>query len=328
MQQRGTLVIAVVVALVIGIGIGIGVYRPQLSSVEGAQQEQETALAAVRERVGEREARVESLLQEIGGVRADRAKLSVELETATDALAAARGAFADVDLALGGARSTIAEQRSALDAAGAQRAALEDELRAVQALQGTIDEALDLQADLLAVVSDGLNPNLADGDLLSRQGNRAANNGTFEAAAAYYEASGAAFDVAKTKAEVAAAKSKALFLLVPDSLRGPFSTTHKQAEATVRAAGAQALTAQAAAALYTLIAEWQQSEDGGSQQEKDLWSDSSDAAEVLLEGAMTLLDEAAEWAPDLWRQFAAIRIQVRDQQNLLAAIRFIILEEP
>ena len=49
-------------------------------------------------------------------------------------------------------------------------------------------------------------------------------------------------------------------------------------------------------------------------------------AEAEIEEAMTQLDSAVDWAPELWRQFEAQRMSIRDRQGLADSIRFTILE--
>ena len=52
-----------------------------------------------------------------------------------------------------------------------------------------------------------------------------------------------------------------------------------------------------------------------------------DEAEEEIDAAMLLLDEAAEWAPDLWQEFETQRIDVQEWRNLIDGIRSVVLEE-
>lgn len=328
---RGIIVgLAIAVAAVIGYGVGNSVLRPQVTSLEDARAEQTQEIAALQGQVRDRQARVEALLGQIGDAGVERTGLEARLDTAAASLAeaaeaadAASAVQADLDKAL----ATIVQQSSSLEAAEAQGIDLADRLSESEASQETIGAALKLQAELLAVIGDELNPTLGDGSLLAEQGNRAAVNQTYDAAAAYFEASSEAFALAKEQAEDAASRSKSLSMMVPERLRAPFATTHKQSEAAARAAAAQQLEYQATASLYTIVHEWAGIEGVGSDEQQEAWAESAEGADGLLEQALALLDEADDWAPDLWRQNEAIRIQIRDQQNLLASIRFIILEE-
>ncbi len=332
---RGIIVgLAVAVAAVIGYGVGNSVLRPQVESLEEARAGQTQEIVALQTRVRDGQARVEALLVQIGDAGVDRTGLQARLDTATASLAeateaadASSAAQSAVQASLDASLATILELRSSLDAAEAQGVDLADRLREAEASQETIGATLKLQAELLAVIGDELNPNLGDGSLLAEQGSRAALNLIYDAAAAYFSASSEAFGVAKEQAEDAAFRSKSLSVIVPERLRAPFATTHKQSEATARAAGAQELEYQAAASMYTIIDEWVEAEAVGSNEQIAAWTESANGADDRLEQALALLDEADEWAPDLWRQYEAIRIQIRDQQDLLASIRFIILEE-
>ena len=50
-------------------------------------------------------------------------------------------------------------------------------------------------------------------------------------------------------------------------------------------------------------------------------------AELQIEQAMSYLDEATDWAPALWQEFEAQRIDIRVWRNLADGIRGAILEE-
>lgn len=322
----GSLSIVAVVLFLGGYLVGFAVYQPDVSSLEAETEEQQEELAGLQGRLSDRDAQLEALVIELGDVKAARVGLETSLESTRSFLTDARAASMRATTDLREARSSLADLESTLTQAQGERADFEDQLSALQGAQADLDLAINIQSELQELFNTELGPNHGDALLLIQEGLRAAINGNFGEAATFFDESSKAFDLTKSHAEVAAAKSKDLITLVPENLNQAFDTSHRQSEATALAMDAQGLEYKGVSSLYIIIDEWNDVDQEGSAEDIERWRGLADEAQDLLEEAMTMLDEADAWSPDLWRRSEAIRLDIRQWQDLLAGVRAVILD--
>ena len=321
----GSISAGAIVLFISGYLVGVAVYQPDVSSLEAETEIQKEELASLQSRLSDRDAQLAAVVTELSNEIASRVGLETSLESSrsflTDARASSKSASAD----LLDTRANLFSLESNLSQAQSDQTELTNQIRSLKGAQADLDMAIIIQSELQALINDDLGPNHGDALLLIQEGLLAVINTNFGEAATFFDESSKAFDAAKDNAKVAAIKSEALLELVPAGLHTTFDTSHRQSKSTVLALDAQSREYKGTSALYTIIDEWNEVDLEGSAEDIERWRAIAAEAEDLLEAAMTKLDEADGWAPDLWRRSEAIRLDIRQWQNFLSGVETVIL---
>ena len=322
-------VLAVAVLLALGAGYGLGylVFQPRIDSLRGTQEEQVRELDAVKGQLDQRGTAAEDVLARLNELRGEHAGLGVEVEASKADLAQVRSRLAEAQDALKTAQTDLSASREARDAAEAQVQDLAAQAKELEEAPQSLDAAIKVQAEIMAIVSEKMSPALADAAILARRGFQAIDRQNYSNVVGFFEDASAAYSEAKQEAEVTPEKAKELASLVPEEERDPFTLAHKHAEGRFRALSSRVPEFRAAAKLYQVIAEWDDQDRKGTPEDIERWRDVVIEAEEQIEEAMGLLDEADDWAPDLWREFEAQRLEVQEWRGLVDGIRATVLEE-
>lgn len=321
------LVVGLLLALGAGFGVGYLVLQPRISSLQGTRDEQAKELAATRTQASERGALAQTRLQELGDVKAVRTGLEAELQATTTALAQARTRLAEAQATLDSTQANLATRSQTLEKAQRQVRELESLVASLNVAQRDLGAAVKLQAEVVTLITEKVSPALGDADLVARQGLRAADNANYNNAVLFFEDAVVAYNKAQDEVKKAVAKRKELVGLVPLDLRDSFARAQKQEEGRLRAVNSRVFEYRAAAKLNLVVAEWFKKEQKGTAEDVKKWRVLADEAETQINEAMTLLDQADEWAPELWREFEVQRIGVQRWRGLTDGIRFFILEQ-
>ncbi len=316
------LVIAVAVVFGAGFGTGYLVYQSKVNSAEGAAEARGRELETTQANLAKRKAQVEQFLAEIGEGKVERTQLEGELQITEATLADLQQQLKEVQAALDSAQVDLTAKLAALEEAQG----LESQVRELQTTRQNLDTAVALQAEILELTNDQVNPTLGDAVLLAQRGFQAVNNQNYDNSVIFFDDAAGVFETATKDLEETVTKNETLGKLVSPGLEEVFSTTVRHSKANVRVTSARSAEFRAAANLYRVIAEWSKTEGPSSQEQLKRWEALTDKAEKQIEEAMTHLDEATSWAPDLWRQFEAQRVDVRAWQSLADGVRFFILQ--
>lgn len=330
--KLAALAVAVLLALGAGYGLGYLVFQPRLDSLRGTQEEQAGELEAVKTQLSQKGTSLEDTLEELGDVKAEGAGMTAELQATSATLSRVKGQLGEAQTSLESTQADLSTRAEDLETAEAQVEELRQQVAALEAAQKDLGDAVKVQAEIMAIVSEKLGPTLGDADLLARRGLQARDQQNYDNAVLFFEDASAAYAEAKEEAEATPEMAKKLVSLVPEDERDSFSRAHKHVEGRLRAVSSRVPEFQAAANLYRVIAEWDEQfepdeeERTSSAEDIERWGKIVDEAEAQIDEAMTLLDEAVEWAPDLWREFEVQRIQVQGWRRLVDGVRFTILE--
>ena len=316
-----------VLLLAIGFGIGYLVFQPTIDSLRGTEDEQRRELGSAKSQLSQRTQAVEDLLTQLGEVRAERAGLDAELGAASASLDKTSASLEVTGASLKTLEDDYATTTDALTTLEAQAAQLRERVQSLDTAQQGLNAAIQLQADITAIAIQRLRPALGDGELLAHQAVRATQSDNYANAVIYFNNASEAYQTAETEMAETTSKHKELMELVPPDLHSSFNSVQKQYEARLRAVRSRVPEYQAAAKLHTVIDEWLGEDGPGSAEQLLRWEQLSNEGEELIQEALDLLEEADEWAPNLWREFEAQRIEIRDWQALLDGIRFFILDQ-
>ena len=326
-------VFTIVLLIAGGVGYGIGyiTYEPQVESLRGTQQELEQELVSAKSLQAQRSARLDQALTEVGDLTATRTTLDAGLQSANASLEQARTRLADAQRGLEALRMEQGSTSAALDAAEATVTELEGQVRVLGREQRNLRAAIDVQAEIMAIMTEKLGPALGDASLVALRGDEAWVRGSFGNAMKLYEDAVVAFEVAEEEASVTPAKARQLASLVPPERRDSYTQAQKQAEGRYRAVSARVPEFRAAGKLAKIIDEWVEQDQTGTAGDVERWEDLANEAEDEIEAALLLLDDAAEWSPDLWREFETQRVDLQQWRGWIDFIRFQVLvlpEEP
>jgi len=326
-RMRIHLIIVIITgSTLIGFGVGYFVSHQNVSFLEGVKDQQNQELQSLYATKATIHQRNQQLLVDLATVTSDYRTNSAILDTLSAELQATSSALEVAETRLSEGLVTTNASDSSLNQAQVDIEALKEVILRMESETEGIEDALSIQAELQNLLNDKLKPLLGDGTLLFQQGLRAVENSNFTTAATYFEESGNAFTLAKQQAQRLATRQKDLVLIIPQDLRREFVLSQKISEASVFLTDAQGIAYSAAGPLYRVVGEWQTSQ---SKDPNDLnrWRTLIQSSDVALEQALGLLEEADKWAPGVWRQFEAIRIEIRRIQGLSATIRNLILGE-
>ncbi|MQG77501.1 MAG: hypothetical protein FI703_09295 [SAR202 cluster bacterium] len=323
----GTISTVAIVLFIGGYLVGFAVYQPDVSSLEAKTEVQQEELTSLQGRLSDRDTQLAALVVERDDEKASRVGLETTLASTQAFLEDARTSSIRASADLLEARASLTSVESTLTQTQGEQADLSEQLTTLQDAQGDLDMAIAIQSELQELYNDELGPNHGDALLLIQEGLLAVTNTNYGEAATFFDESSIAFDLAKDNAKVAATRSESLLELVPSSLHNTFDTSHRQSKSTVLAMDSQSREYKAAAELYIIIDEWNDLDNEGASEDMERWRGIAANAEDLLEEAMTKLDEADEWAPELWRRSEAIRLDIRQWRDLLSGVRSVILEE-
>ena len=313
--------------LAIGFGIGYLVFQPTVASLRGTGEEQTLELESTKSQLSQRTRSAESFLARLGEVRTERARLDAELGATSASLDSTSTSLEETGAALKALQDAVAPTRDALSLLELEAAQLRARVQTLEAVEQDLSAAVQLQADIAAIAIQRLRPALGDGQLLAHQAVQAIQRENYANAVIYFNNAFKAYQTAEDQMVETTSKHKRLIDLVPSELHPSFNSVLKQYEARLRAVRSRVPEYQAAAKLHVVVDEWRNTEGPGSTQQIQRWEQLSDEGEELIQKALDLLDEADEWAPNLWREFEAQRIEIRDWQTLLDGIRLVILGE-
>ena len=344
----------VLVPLALGAGYGLGylAFQPRIAALMGVQGERVQELATIKSQSTQRATRLEQALTQLGDVQAAGVTLDGEFQRTRTDLERTEEQLLKARSDLDDTRSELAPKTESLEEARARVTELEGQTSDLEKAQQDLRGAIDLQAEIMGILTQKLSPALGDADLVAQRAKDARDRQSYDNAAMLFEDAAIAYAGAQAQAEVTPEKARELAALVPKEMREPYDLALKHAEARYRAVSSRVSEFQAVTKLYTVIAEWdeqqdeaddqeQQGEEGDQQQQGDAddqqptsspediarWGKIVDEAEEEIDAAMLLLDEAAEWAPDLWQEFETQRIDVQEWRNLIDGIRSVVLEE-
>lgn len=323
-----TLVVLLMAALFAGgLVIGLGVNEPDVSALRAETEEQQDELTSMQSRLSQQDSQLTALRTELGDVSAERSGLAASLDASRSTVRDLEENANRLSVDLGNARTRLERAESSLESTEDRNRNLQLELLAIGQSQRDIGLAFELLSELEEVTISKFGPNHGDAQLLVEEGYLAANNGNFSEAAVFFRESSKAYDLAKEYAEEVTVKSRKIAELVPEDVNQTFVTSHRQYRSTTFAMEAQARTYEAADHLYTIIGEWEDTENPTSA-DKARWRELANEAEDQFELAMVALDEADTWSPGLWRRTEAFRLNTRDWRNLLRGIRINIIDRP
>jgi hypothetical protein len=336
-------VLLVLSATSAGYGLGYLDFQPKIAALRGVQGDQEQELATLKSQGTQRATRLEQALMQLGDLSAAGVTLDGELQRATASLERTENQLREALSNLDDTRSELVPKIDALEEAQGRVTELEGEKSDLEQAQQDLRSAIDVQAEIMGILTQKLAPALGDAALVAQRARDASERGSFENAATLFEDAAIAYAGAQAEAEVTPEKAGELAALVPKEMREPYTLAQKHAEARYRAVSSRVSEFQAATKLYTVVAEWDEQfepeEEDEQQHDEDeeertsspedikRWGKIVDEAEEEINAAMLLLDEAAEWAPDLWQEFETQRIELQEWRNLVDGIRSVVLEE-
>ena len=319
---------ALAVLLAVGLGYGAGylVYQPEIDSLEGTADERAGLLESTRDRVATQSSQLDELRRQVQSQQTEQGRLQRELVDREAALATLRPQMEEARTNLRSLRSDLIARESVLTVAEDRVHDLEGEVGRLMEGQGDLEAAIVLQAEILAILDKKISPALGDGALLVQRGNIAAENQNWTNSVAFFANAAIVYGEAEGQAREVVTKSQKLSDLVPEESRESFARTRRHAEATAHMVTAQAAESRAAANLFRLLGEWEPLQGDPTSEQAQRWKMWLLEAESEIEEAMSQLDSAVDWAPDLWRQFEAQRMSIRNWQGLADSIRFTVLE--
>ena len=321
---------ALATLLAIGLSYGASylVYQPKIDSLEGTADERASLLESSRDRVTTQGSQLAELRLHVQSQETEQGQLQRELVDREAALATLHPQLKEAQTNLGSLRPDLIDRESLLTVAQDRVQDLEGQVTRLMEGQGDLQAAIALQAEILRILDEKISPALGDGALLVQRGNNAAENRNYSNSVAFFANAALVYDEAEGQAREVVTKSQELSDLVPEESRESFARTRRHAEATAHMVTAQAAESRAAANLFRLLEEWAPltDTDTPSREQAQRWKNLLLDAEAEIEGAMSQLDAAVDWAPELWRQFEAQRMNIRSWQGLADSIRFTILE--
>lgn len=319
---------AVAILLAVGLGYGAGylVYQPEIDSLEGTADERAELLESSRDRVATQSSQLDELRREVQTRQAEQSRLQRDLADREATLATLQPQIEEARTNVGSLRSDLIERESLLVAADDRVEALEGEVARLMEGRGDLEAAITLQAEILAILDEKISPALGDGALLVERGTIAAENRNWTNSVAFFANAALVYGEAEEQAREVVNKSQELSALVPEESRESFARTRRHAEATAHMVTAQAAESRAAANLFRLLGEWAPLEGDPTSEQAQRWKMWLLDAEAQIEEAMSQLDQAVDWAPELWRQYETQRMSIRVWQNLADTIRFSVLE--
>lgn len=306
--------------------VAVGVYKPDVSSLEAQTQAQREELSSLLGTLSARDDRLAALATELSGSQASSVGLETSLQSTQTFLTETRKVSASASADLRKTKSELSSLKETLEEVRSDEADLRDRVRVLTHKQEDLDSAIAIHSELQKLYNDELGPNHGDALLLIQEGQLAITNSNYNEASIFFDESSKAFDLVKINAQTAVAQNENLLELVPSSLHLIFDTSHRQSKATALAMAAQSREYKGASALYTIIGEWSDLDEKRPSEAIERWRGIAANAEDLLEEAMTKLDEADGWAPSLWRRSEAIRLDIRQWRDLLAAVEVVILD--
>ena len=321
-------VTVVVTLLAVGVGYGAGylVYQPQIDSLEGTADQRASLLESSRDRVATQSRQLDELRREVQTRQTEQGRVQRDLVDREAALSALRPQLEEARTNLGSLRSDLLEREGVLIVAQDRVDDLEGQVAGLMEGRGDLEAAIALQAEILSLLDEEIRPALGDGALLVQRGNTAAENQNYGNSAAFFANAALVYGEAEGQAKEVVTKSEELSSLVPEESRESFARTRRHAEATAHMVTAQAAESRAAANLFRLLEEWAPLSGDPTSEQAQRWKKWVTDAEADIEEAMSQLDSAVDWAPELWRQFEAQRMSIRSWQGLADSIRFTILE--
>ena len=318
--------VAILVAVGLGYGAGYLVYQPEIDSLQGTADERGDLLDSSRDRVATQGNQLDELRREVQTRQSEQSRLQRDLTDTEATLAALRPQLEEARTNVGSLRSDLIERESLLVAADNRVQGLENEVARLMDGRGDLEAAITLQGEILAILDEKISPALGDGALLVWRGTIAAEQQNWSNSVAFFANAALVYGEAEEQAREVVTKSQELSDLVPDESRESFERTLRHAEATARVVTAQAAESRAAANLFRLLGEWAPLDGDPTPEQAQRWKKWLLEAENDIEEAMSQLDEAVDWAPELWRQYEAQRMNIRAWQNLADTIRFSVLE--
>ena len=318
--------LAVLMAVGLGYGAGYLVYQPEIDSLQGTADERASLLESTRDRVATQSSQLDDLRRQVQSHQTEQGRLERDLVDREAALATLRPQLEDAQANLSSLRSDLIERESLLTVAQSRVGNLEGEVARLMEGRGDLEAAIVLQAEILEILDEKISPALGDGALLVQRGTIAAESQNWTNSVAFFANAAMVYDEAEEQARAVVTKSQELSDLVPDESRESFERTRRHAEATARVVTAQAAESRAAANLLRLLGEWAPLDGDPTQEQAQRWKAWLLEAEADIEEAMSQLDEAVDWAPELWRQYEAQRMNIRVWQGLADTIRFSVLE--
>ena len=322
----GSISTLAIVLFASGYLVAVAAYQPDVSSLEAKTEVQREELTSLQRLLSARDDRLAALVTEISDSQAFATGLETSLASTQSFLTEARRASTNASANLLEARADLTSLKATLVQAQTNQTDLTDQIKTLEYKQENLDSAIAIHSELQELYNDDLGPNHGDALLLIQEGQLAVINANYSEASIFFDESSKAFDLAKTNAQLAVAKSEALLEVVPSGLNLIFDTSLRQSKATVLAMAAQSREYKGASALYTIIGEWSDLDEEGAAEDIERWRGIVGDAEELLEEAMAKLDEADGWAPGLWRRSEAIRLDIRQWRDLLAGVEGVILD--
>ena len=319
---------ALAILLAVGLGYGASylVYQPEIDSLEGTADERASLLESTRDRVATQSSQLDELRRQVQTQQTEQGRLQRDLADREATLAALRPQLEQAETGVRTLRSDLIEREGLLTVAQSRVGDLEGQVARLMEGRGDLEAAISLQAEILGILDEKISPALGDGALLVQRGTIAAENQNWTNSVAFFANAAIVYGDAEEQAREVVTKSQALSDLVPDESRDSFARTRRHAEATAHMVTAQAAESRAAANLFRLLGEWAPLDGDPTPEQARRWKTWLLDAEAEIEEAMSQLDSAVDWAPELWRQYEAQRMSIRVWQGLADTIRFSVLE--
>ena len=316
-------------ALAIGFGLGYLVYQPQIHSLEATVGERDISTAKTASRLSRQNSAVAELQVQLRSVRVEEERLTQVLNDRSQALSEIRPRLARSEDSSRVARLELSLKDKELEARERRIAELQVTGDLYLSERDDLVTAFAVQKEITRIFDESVKPILGDGALLAQRGVNASDSQNYGNSAIFFKAASDAFLEAKNPVGKLALKNQQLVLLIPTDMRETFILTQRRAKANTFVVKARSAEYAAAAKLYRVLDQWQPLEEGDVPTDEQAlrWKRWVTEAELQIEQAMSYLDEATDWAPALWQEFEAQRIDIRVWRNLADGIRGAILEE-
>ena len=317
-----------ILALAIGFSGAYLVYQPTIDSLEATIHEGASSYSRTSSRLSMQNSLVANLQMQLRSLRVEEERLAQALKEQTQALSEIRPKLTRSEDSSRAARLNLSLKNQKLQDAEANIANLELTSASYLSERDGLVAAFAVQKDITGIFDESVKPVLGDGTLLAQRGINASDNQNYGNSATFFETASEVFLEAENSVNKLVLKNEQLVSLIPTDMRETFVLTQRRAKANTFVVKARSAEYAAAAKLYRVLDEWQPLEetDVPSDEQAIRWKRWVTEAELQIEQAMSYLDEAADWAPALWQEFEAQRIEIRIWRNRADGIRDAILE--
>jgi hypothetical protein len=327
------LIVSGLITSIFALGIGFSgaylVYQPELDSLEATIHESASSYSRTSSRLTMQNSLVANLQVQLRSLRVEEERLSQALKEQAQALSEIRPKLTRSEGSSRAAQLNLLLKDQELRDAEANIAKLELTSASYLSERDDLVAAFAVQKEITRIFDESVKPVLGDGALLAQRGINSSDNQNYGNSAAFFETASDVFLEAENSVNKLALKNEQLVSLIPTEMRKTFVLTQRRAKANTFVVKARSAEYAAAAKLYRVLDKWQLLEetDVPSGEQAIRWKRWVTEAELQIEQAMSYLDEAADWAPALWQEFEAQRIEIRIWRNLADGIRGAILEE-